>query len=100
MVVYRRTSSTWLKWVLFVIVFILGMTVTFDDVYGFGVDNGRKRTDVRQDQPKHNHDWSYDKPGDNENENPPAAVPEPTTLLLMGAGLGAVYIAKRRGAKK
>ncbi len=104
MVVYRRTSSAWLKWVLFIVVFVLGMTMTFTDVYGIGVNNGRDRIDSQKDNPRHaaESDKAAPSPLDNPpvHEDPPVAVPEPATFLLVGAGLGAAYLVRRHYGNK
>lgn len=79
--VYRRPEGQTLKWLLALIVFILVMTMTFDEVFGGDpsgrIDNGASATQG----------------GD---EAAPSAVPEPTTLILLGGGLGALYLARRR----
>jgi hypothetical protein len=82
--VYRRPEGQTLKWLLALIVFILVMTMTFDEVFGGDPSDGTdKGAAVTQ---------SSDKAA-------PSAVPEPTTLVLLGGGLSALYLARRRRKK-
>lgn len=79
--VYRRPEGQTLKWLLALIVFILVMTMTFDEVFG-GDPIGRTDNGAGVTQ--------------SSDEAAPSAVPEPTTLILLGGGLGALYLARRR----
>ncbi|MBD3402787.1 PEP-CTERM sorting domain-containing protein [candidate division GN15 bacterium] len=99
MVVYRQKSYRWLRWLIFAIVFFLGMTVTFTDVEGIGVGAGRDRVDRDVDRPSIEKPIEPDTPRPSD-DNPPAAIPEPTTMLLMGMGLGAAYLIRRRREQK
>ena len=99
----NRTSA--FKWVIALVLFVLGLTVTFSDVYG---NSGYPEDEVTV------HDRTVDDGvGDNGKERgpgfdgedygddnpPPAAIPEPGTLILLASGLGAMYVARRRRNK-
>jgi len=87
MTVYKRNSTQPLKWLLGLVVFILVMTITFADVYGketIGVGGSNSINTAN---------------GDASVDCPPQPVPEPTTLILLGSGLSAMYLARRRRNK-
>ncbi len=88
MTVYKRNSTQPLKWLLGIVVFVLAMTITFADVYGNetvgagGANSAYTDSDAGADA-----------------ACPPEPVPEPTTLILIGSGLSAMYLARRRRNK-
>ena len=102
MTIYKNNPARSLKWLVALIVFLLAMGVTWSDVYGY------------QTSKSHDHGkWSYgsdDKTADSPrsfsddysddvtcgNDEPPAAIPEPATLILLGSGLGTMYMVRRR----
>ena len=93
MTVYRQKTSQPLKWLVALIVFALAMGVTFTDVYGYdgsssagaGNDNDNNQNGAGND----NLTTSNDRTGS------PSAIPEPTTLILLGGGLGVLYVVRR-----
>jgi len=103
----KRNRSTGFKWVLALVLFVLAMTVTFSDVYG---NTGRSQNEMvlenqtmaQESRPAQKDDgkgFDADPPGDGNGygeDNPPAAIPEPGTLILLASGLGAMYVARRR----
>lgn len=81
MMVYMRNNNYQLKWLLAFVIFILVMTVTFDNVYGTNTD---------QQQPT-----DYVDHGSTAT-SPPPEVPEPATLILMASGLVALRLMYRK----
>lgn len=95
MVLYReKRSSSIGKWIVAFILFALVMTVTWEDVDGFSFSSTQTETaDGQQNQAE-----VQAVPGDTPQspEEPPADIPEPATLLLVGTGFGIAYLARRR----
>ncbi len=90
MIMYRRRRSQPLKWVIALIIFILAMTITFDDVSGINVPKSGNASADQQSE-------VYDQPGNEQTSGKNApGIPEPGTLILVGVGIGAMYILRRR----
>ncbi len=80
MMIYERNNSYRFKWMLAFVVFVLVMTVTFDDVYGINTDQ----------QPPDYVDHG------SQGTSPPPEVPEPATLILLASGLVALRLMHRK----
>ncbi len=80
MMIYRQNSRHRLKWILGFVIFVLMLSVTFDNAYG--QDNTRTSTG----------NLSEGSPG----SSPPSGVPEPTTLVLLASGLVALRLMQRK----
>ncbi len=89
MTYYRREARGTAKWLVAMILFILVMSVTWTDVYGVGHADGTARSTATFDNATADN-------GTDAGTQPPRAVPEPATLILLGSGLSALYIARRR----
>ena len=112
MTLYVNKKRIGLKWVIAVIVFILAMTVTFADVHGLGIPSFSRLNPPSSSQSGQmgpsgtptggnygNLDYAHEPAAtttdDTPDDNPPVSVPEPTTLVLLGCGLGALAVAMR-----
>ncbi len=94
MTYYKREVRGTAKWLLAMILFILVMSVTWTDVYGVGHADGTSKSDVTYDNA--NADYSGTDAGTHEGTTPPRSIPEPATLILLGSGLSALYIVRRK----
>ena len=74
MIIYIRHNRHRFKWILAFAVFILVLSVAFDDVYGV---NTYQHT-------------TYYADNDSPKTSPPPEVPEPTTLIMLASGLVAL----------
>ena len=101
MTLYKHKNTQPLRWLVAIVLFILAMTITFDDVHGFWVtpSNGDGTTTVEaaptgmQPSPAVN-----ETPVPEHGENTPPEVPEPATLILLGSGLAAMHLLRKRKA--
>ena len=100
MTFYKKKERHSLKWLLAAIIFILALGITFSDVYSFTYPHQRNNDTYNTDQV----DLSItqanqcDEPTDNP-DKPPEDIPEPTTILLLAAGLGGMYLKRRKSLK-
>ena len=95
--IYRQSKFRFLRWIIAAIVFILAMTITFTDVYGLNVPRYNHGNGNGYNVSEHPVSFAQEitPPADLSTESP-SVVPEPMTLLLMGAGLGALSLVRRR----
>lgn len=112
MTVYSKKETHPLKWLVALIIFILAMTVTFDDVYGIAVPSSSTTNNAltRQQHPQshitqlHGHRVFFDNRdqvvdvthGGDDDDGAVESVPEPSSILLLLAGLGAASVAMKK----
>lgn len=95
MVLYRENSSPSIgKWIVAILIFVLVMTVTWDDVEG--ISFGAKKTETTDAQQTPAEEQTESGDTQQSPDQPPADIPEPATVLLLGTGLGVAYLAKRK----
>ena len=98
MTYYQEKQSQPFKWLLAIVVFILAMTITFSDVYGIWVPDNQEQT--TSEKVKHTQDYSNQTvEPDQDTETVPPQIPEPATLILLGSGLAAMHVLRRRRRK-
>ena len=111
MVLYKKKNVPITRFFFAIIVFTLGLTLAFDDVYGLQLPFGQQATDSYNDYldktvetsdddaraldinniQQDNHDTQ---PG--ETDTVPTSVPEPSTIILLASGLGLFRLANRK----
>ena len=92
MTLYNRRPSQPLKYVITLLLFIIVMGFTWSDVYGYQNNDQSSGTQTNQ--------VSGSNQGQAQPTAVPVAIPEPGTLILLGGGLGALYLARRSQRKK
>ncbi|MBN1212356.1 MAG: PEP-CTERM sorting domain-containing protein [candidate division Zixibacteria bacterium] len=100
MTFYKKKEHHSLKWLLAAIIFIIALSVTFSDVYGFTYPNQCNNNPNNTDQMDLTNTQANQCDGDSDNpDKPPDDIPEPATIILLAAGLGGIYWKSRKSAK-
>ena len=98
MILYKKKTLSVIKYLIALIIFILAMTITFDDVYGINIPN---RIDQHENSSDNHRDYTVDYSSENnppvssDNNPNPVATPEPGTLILLASGLGIISLYKK-----
>lgn len=86
-----------LKWLVAVIVFILALTITWSDVHGTPTSGADRKHQTSQiDDQSTAKSPAVNSEGVSGENDPPASIPEPATLVLLGGGLSAMYLMRRK----
>ncbi len=105
MTVYKRNATQPLKWFVAILVFVLAMTITFDEVEGVNIPPSKSPSQTTQKSATQGTTQSdlLTSQGTDEliipetpptDPDPTSPVPEPGTLIIMAAGLSAMYMAR------
>lgn len=112
MKLYQKERSQTIKWLFAIIIFILAMTFTIDDAEGFYLPKSMEHqvTTVKKTVDKFAvEEFDYINSGISEvgsrpysdPQNPETSVPEPSTIIIMAIGIGALRVMRKvRGATK
>ncbi len=109
MTIYRRQKRHSFKWIVAAVLFVMIMTVTFDDVYGLGMPAGvgyhggsGSYTVNMSNQPQMpslaimaSSITCSSSAGDETPNDPITGTPEPSTIILLLSGLGALRLLRR-----
>jgi hypothetical protein len=102
MKVYQRQAGAFGKWIFAGMVFILAMTFTLSEVSGFNYpytpknDNGGYHQ-YQGGNDNHTYaDGKHHRDNPDDRNNPPCAVPEPGTFMLLASGLGLALLSRTR----
>jgi len=100
MTLYKHTERHPLRWIIAIAVFVLAMTVTFDDVHGFWVTptSGGATSTATTSTGLQPSQIVSELPTPVPTEETPPEVPEPVTLILLGSGLAAMHLKKKKKA--
>lgn len=82
---YTKPQSSPFKWLVAIVLFILVMTLTWDEANGVGGKNSPP--------PSRNSNVTTDAQDKEPGGEP---IPEPGTIILLGTGLGAAWMMRRR----
>lgn len=108
MVLYKKKTSQLVRYIFGAIVFILGLTLAFGDVYGIQMPYSQNSSQSYSDHiAKKTQDESTTDTtiviGTDFNDNQtggtdtvPTSVPEPTTIILLASGLGIMGLSKKK----
>lgn len=91
--VYKSKPSQPLKYLFALLVFLLIMSITWTEVSGYESGTASVSGDAA---PAHLNSSG----NGNASSVPPTAVPEPGTIILLGSGLGAMYLMRKKRNKK
>jgi len=95
--VYKTSEAHPLKWILAILIFMVVLSVTFSDVYGFWTPKPAERTTPPEGTPATQ--LHFDQPSADQPRSTaalPPQVPEPATLILLGSGLAAMRFLRRK----
>ncbi len=105
MTIYKRQKKNLFKWVLAFIIFVLVLTVTFDEVYGLSLQPTPPLSGNSSTNQPHNWVW-YDLDGvgypaemhgsGTRTTSSPPEIPEPSTVFLLATGLAAWRLIRRK----
>jgi len=111
MILYKKKNSPVFRYILAIVVFTLGLTLTVVDVYGLQLPFGQQAGEAFDDYQNKSIETSDDDARDignidistetNDNQNQgtdsnPTSVPEPSTIILLASGLGLLRMAKKK----
>jgi hypothetical protein len=101
MTIQMRERLRSLKWVVAAIVFLLAISITWADVYGTPTGEVGNNSQVnRIDNSNAGNSSASTTHSTKCGDNPPSSIPEPTTLILLGGGLSAMYVMRKRRQTK
>ncbi len=98
-IVYRAEKSGPGKWLFALFIFIAVMTITWVEVDGFNVPTpAPDSTRVSSQNAQSTEPTGFEPANPPQEPGDPSPTPEPTTILLLGAGLGAAYLMRKKKA--
>ena len=84
-----------LKWLVAIVVFVLAMTIAWADVYGTPTGQTGDNHQITQID-NSNSAKAPANQGVTGDDDSPTTIPEPTTWILLGGGLSALYVIRLR----